>query len=511
MIGRTISHYQILEKLGAGGMGQIYKALDPRLNRFVAIKVLPAETSSDPSQRRRFVQEAQAASALNHPNIITIYDVVSEPGAECIVMEFVAGKTLIELIPKGGLRVPQALQIAVQMADALSTAHTAGIIHRDLKPGNVMVTESGLVKVLDFGLAKRDPHSPSQVSDDEQTVATAPLTTEGTILGTVSYMSPEQAQGRRVDARSDIFSFGVLLYEMSTGIRPFAGESPISILSSILRDEARPLGEIAPDVPPQLQQLISRCLRKEPDERWQSMKEILAALAALKQESDSGRLYRQAIPVARPKRSMTPLLLVLAAILVIAAAGVWWFLRHPAPTTVTSQAPKPAAASTPPVASTNPEKPSPMAPATQPPLPAPAPSSASVTVPDGSPLSITLMEDIPADAPKGTPLHFTVSDDFSVGNSVVIRKGAPVKGEIAQEVKKKFHVLGTKMMLSLLTAEAVDGQSLNVRATPARGSDSQMWRPVDLGGHARMKGMAAVAGTPYVAYINGDQTVSVRK
>jgi serine/threonine protein kinase len=504
LIGRTISHYQVLEQLGAGGMGQIYKAFDPRLNRFVVIKILSAGMSA-PSQRRRFIQEAQAASALNHPNIITIYDVVSEPEAECIVMEFVAGKTLVELIPRGGLRVPQLLQLSVQMADALSTAHAAGIVHRDLKPGNVMVTESGLVKILDFGLAKRD-YAAGPVSDDEQTVVTEPLTTEGTILGTVSYMSPEQAQARHVDARSDIFSFGVLLYEMATGVRPFSGESPISILSSILRDDVTPIRDIAPDIPPQLQELISRCLRKEPDDRWQSMKEILAALTALKQESDSGMLYRQAIPIAPPKRSKPALLFLLAAILAIAAAGAWWFLRHPVPATVISQAPKPATSAP---APPSPEKPSPMAPAAQPPVP--APSSASVTVPDGSPLSITLMEDIPSDAPKGTPLHFTVSDDFSIGKSVVIRKGAPVKGEIAQEAKKKFHILGTKMMLSLLTAEAVDGQSLNVRAAPAHGSDSQMWRPVELGGHARMKGVAAVAGTPYAAYINGDQTVSVPK
>src|SRR5678810_178375 len=193
MVGRTVHHYQFLEKLGAGGMGEIWKAQDTRLNRFVAVKVLTSASAGDPERRRRFIQEAQAASALNHPNIITIHDIISEGDAEFMVMEFVQGKTLIDLIPKGGLRVPQVLKYAVQMTDALQTAHSAGIVHRDLKPGNVMVTETGLVKILDFGLAKLTDRSPlSQtsvpgVSDATQTIAEAPLTVEGSILGTVSY------------------------------------------------------------------------------------------------------------------------------------------------------------------------------------------------------------------------------------------------------------------------------------------------------------------------------------
>src|SRR6266404_9050204 len=218
MVGRTVLHYQFLEKLGACVMGEIYKAQDTRLNRFVAIKVLPTGSSGDPERRRRFIQEAQAASALNHPNIITIHDIVSEGDSEFMVMEYVAGKTLVDLIPKGGLRMAQALKYAVQMTDALSVAHGAGIIHRDLNPANVMVTDSGLVKILDFGLAKLTDRGPmSSVGDNTQTIADAPLTVEGSIIGTVSYMSPEQAQGKKVDTRSDIFSFGVVLYEMVSG------------------------------------------------------------------------------------------------------------------------------------------------------------------------------------------------------------------------------------------------------------------------------------------------------
>ncbi len=366
MVGRTVAQYQFIEKLGAGGMGEIYKAQDTRLHRMVAIKVLPASRSGDPERRRRFLQEAQAASSLNHPSIITIHDVLSEGDTEFMVMEYVAGKTLNDIIPKGGLRVPQALKYALQMADALNTAHTAGIVHRDLKPANVMVTDSGgFVKVLDFGLAKLTERGPiTAIGEDAETIATsAPLTVEGSIMGTVSYMSPEQAQGKRVDQRSDVFSFGAVLYEMVTGRRAFEGESSLSTLSSILRDEAKPMAEVAPDVPVQLELVIQQCLRKNPDERYQTMRDVQAALSMLKRDSDSGSLYTTRVampamagagggpgslagtppslapamsipPASMPppssmnlvgKRSSATILGVLAVVLALAGGGVYWW------------------------------------------------------------------------------------------------------------------------------------------------------------------------------------------
>jgi hypothetical protein len=342
MVGKTVQQYQFLEKLGAGGMGEIFKAQDTRLNRFVAIKALTSASAGDPERRRRFIQEAQAASALNHPNIITIHDILSDGDSDFMVMEYVQGKTLVDLIPKGGLRVPQVLKLAIQMTDALAAAHTAGIIHRDLKPGNVMVTESGLAKILDFGLAKlsdRGPLSQSNPTDATQTIAQAPLTMEGSIIGTVSYMSPEQAQGRKVDTRSDIFSMGVLLYEMVTGTRAFPGDSALSTLSAILRDEARPIPEIVPDVPPQLEQVIARCLRKNPDDRFQTMKDVQMAMSSLKHESDSGVLYRAAAVAAAKgthKKAPTSALtmsLVAGAVVVLlgGAGGVWWWTNRSAP------------------------------------------------------------------------------------------------------------------------------------------------------------------------------------
>jgi serine/threonine-protein kinase len=293
MIGRTISHYQVTEKLGAGGMGEIYKAHDARLNRTVAIKVLANASAGDGDRRRRFIQEAQAASALNHPNIITIYDIASDAESEYMVMEFVTGKTLADLIPPGGVGVAKTLQYSVQMADALKAAHAAGIIHRDLKPSNVMVTDSGLVKILDFGLAKISMST--QLTDETQTMGAAPMTVAGSILGTVAYMSPEQAQGKPVDPRSDIFSFGVVMYETLTGAKAFGGDSAISTLTAILRDDVRSVAELVQGVPQELVEIIGLALRKDPKDRWQSMQVVHTVLAAQKQKFDSGVFQASAI------------------------------------------------------------------------------------------------------------------------------------------------------------------------------------------------------------------------
>jgi serine/threonine-protein kinase len=319
MIGRTISHYQVTEKLGAGGMGEIFKARDPRLNRTVAIKVLAGSAMADPERRRRFIQEAQAASSLNHPNIITIHDILSDEDNEYMVMEFVAGKTLADLIPGDGIGVEKTLRYGVQISDALAAAHAAGIVHRDLKPGNVMVTESGLVKILDFGLAKVS--LVASLTEETQTLGT-PMTVEGSILGTVSYMSPEQAQGSKVDARSDIFAFGSLMYEMVTGHKAFHGTSALATLTAILRDQPAPVRDGAPDCPPELEEIIGRSLRKAPGDRWQSMQEVHGLLATLRQKFESGILYGAKLPP--PAKGLTRnFKLGLISFLVIFGIGGW--------------------------------------------------------------------------------------------------------------------------------------------------------------------------------------------
>jgi len=241
MTGTMVGHYEILEQLGEGGMGVVYKARDVLLNRTAALKFLPADGAEADDKRRRFVQEAQAASALNHPNIVTIYEVGQANGRDFIAMELVQGRPLDEVIGRKALPQGRSIAYGVQIADALAAAHSAGIVHRDLKPGNVMVADSGLIKVLDFGLAKLVTRA-SDASDATRTVlGDSPKTAEGLILGTVSYMSPEQAEGRPVDHTSDIFSFGALFYEMLTGRRAFHGESTVSTLAAILTAEPAPL------------------------------------------------------------------------------------------------------------------------------------------------------------------------------------------------------------------------------------------------------------------------------
>jgi eukaryotic-like serine/threonine-protein kinase len=282
--GSKLAHYEITEKIGEGGMGVVYKAKDSHLDRFVAIKVLPPERVADPERKRRFVQEAKAASVLNHPNIITVHDIDERDGVDFIVMEYVRGKTLDEMIPSKGLKLGDALKYGVQIADALAKAHSAGIIHRDVKPYNVMVGEDGRVKLLDFGLAKLTEAAP--LGEDEAT-RTLPTTDKGTIVGTVAYMSPEQAEGKRLDARSDIFSFGSVLYEMVTGRRAFQKESKTSTLAAIIHKEPEPLEAV---IPHDLERIIKRCLHKDPARRFQHLDDAKVALEELKEESDSGKL-----------------------------------------------------------------------------------------------------------------------------------------------------------------------------------------------------------------------------
>lgn len=331
MIGRRLLHYEIVEKLGEGGMGVVYKARDTHLDRFVALKILPPERVADSHRKRRFVQEAKAASALNHPNIIAIHDISCDKGHDFIAMEYVAGKALDQIVPRRGMRISEALKSAVQIADGLARAHAAGIVHRDLKPANIMVDEHGLVKIVDFGVAKLIE---CNIAQNDPTATIGMKTEEGTIVGTVSYMSPEQAEGKIVDARSDIFSFGAVLYEMVTGRRAFGGESALAVLTAILHDEPAPVRELAPDVPPELERVIGRCLRKDPARRFQGAKDLKVALEEVKEESESGSQAQA--PVRRRRRFLAPAWVgAAAAVLVISFlfAKFWAGAHRPARTT----------------------------------------------------------------------------------------------------------------------------------------------------------------------------------
>src|SRR5688572_8086042 len=271
MVTKTLSHYELLEPLGEGGMGTVYRAVDARLGRPVAVKVLRSDAALNDESRKRFVQEARAASGLNHPHIVTIYDIGQDHGVDFIAMEYVAGRSLARLIERPGTGLDDMVKYAVQVADALASAHAAGIVHRDLKPGNIMVSDKGAIKVLDFGLAKLMKPIGFEPIDDLASTATQAsaehLTERGAILGTTAYMAPEQAEGRPTDARSDVFSFGAVLYEMVTGRRAFEGATKMATIAAILEREPKPPTEINARVSRDLEKVILRCLRKDPERR----------------------------------------------------------------------------------------------------------------------------------------------------------------------------------------------------------------------------------------------------
>src|SRR5262249_13090414 len=276
----SISHYRIIKKLGTGGMGEVYLAADTRLDRKVAFKILPAEVAANLERMRRFVQEAKAAAALNHPNIAHIYEIGEDQGVNFISMEFIDGQTLREYIHRGNPDLGKLLRHLQHVAEGLAKAHAAGIVHRDLKPDNIMITRDGHAKILDFGLAKLiEPQQSSSVSEDASEVATVILqqySTTGMILGTVGYMSPEQAQGKtnEIDQRSDIFSFGCILFESVTGHKAFDGKDSIDTLNKIIREPAPPLSDFRSDAPNHLQRTVRRCLAKDPDDRYQTIKDV---------------------------------------------------------------------------------------------------------------------------------------------------------------------------------------------------------------------------------------------
>ena len=323
--GATLGPYELQSLLGAGGMGEVYLARDPRLQRTVAIKILPAHLSSNPDLHARFEQEAKSISALQHPNICVVHDIGSQDGVDFMVMEYVAGKPLDKMIPPVGLPTDVAVKYAVQIADALSRAHAAGIVHRDLKPANIMVDESGLVKVLDFGLAKLAARA--STSDDGKTMATG-FSTPGMIVGTLAYMSPEQAEGRMTDPRSDIFSFGSVLYEMLSGKKAFDGQSSAALLAAVMRDDPKSLNDLKRDFPPEVRRIVTRCLKKDPASRYASSTELAHELKICRDLlfPESGARLSPARIVREAKRPWVLVPLLLLVLLLVAGAA--WMVKR---------------------------------------------------------------------------------------------------------------------------------------------------------------------------------------
>lgn len=332
MIGRRLAHYDIVEKLGQGGMGEVYRAHDSKLGRDVALKILRGEGAKDPERRARFEREARTVAALKHPNIVTIYSVEETDGIPFLTMELVEGRLLSEAIAADGLRLDRFFDYAIPLADAVGWAHERGITHRDLKPANIMIDRDGRIKVLDFGLAKL--FAVSSDLESAQTIARTHDTAAGHILGTPAYMSPEQAESKPLDHRSDIFSLGIVLYEMATGRRPFEGDTPISTISSILKDQPRSISDLKPANPRELGRIVSHCLEKDPERRFQTAKDVRNELEGLRREIDSGDVMisttSAAAALAResgPPPFSANAMAIVGVVLGLAVVAGWMFMR----------------------------------------------------------------------------------------------------------------------------------------------------------------------------------------
>ena len=329
--GSRLGPYEIVEAIGAGGMGEVYKARDTRLERTVAIKVVPDHLSKDEEVRQRFEREAKAISSLSHPHICALYDVNREGETEYLVMEFLEGESLADRLARGPLPAEQLLRCGIEIADALDKAHRLGIVHRDLKPGNVMLTKSG-VKLLDFGLAKFQPPARDAISGVSrlatEAAASQPLTSRGTVLGTFQYMAPEMLEGRDADARSDIFAFGSVLYEMATGHKAFEGKSQASLIGAILRDQPPPISGISPMTPPALDRVVKTCMAKDPEDRFQTAHDVKLQLQWI---AEGGSQAGIPAPVAARRRNREKLAWAAAAVATLAAAGLGWGFARRAP------------------------------------------------------------------------------------------------------------------------------------------------------------------------------------
>src|SRR5271169_2664647 len=329
--GRRLGPYEILSPIGAGGMGEVYKARDTRLDRIVAIKVLPAHLADRAELRDRFEREAKTIASLNHPHICTLYDTGHQDGIDFLVMEYLEGETLAQRLLKGPLPLDQVLRYAIEISDALDKAHRKGVTHRDLKPGNIMLTKTG-TKLLDFGLAKlKQEAAPKNVPLSDLPTAKDPLTAQGTILGTLQYMAPEQLEGKEVDARTDIFAFGAVAYEMATGKKAFDGQSQASVISAIMSSAPVPMSSLQPMTPPALDRVVKKCLAKEPERRWQAASDVCDELRWIAEGGSQASVAPTAAVKGIRALGRRGLILSLCVLLIVAVTSLTTWTLKPSP------------------------------------------------------------------------------------------------------------------------------------------------------------------------------------